>query len=404
MKHLVNVNFFEKCIVIFFGFSVFTSKAGLNISVALLFILFAYLFISNKNYRAKIANNKIFILSISLYIIGLLSTLIYPSNSADTIYFARKAVFLLVIPCLFMINMNAENKSLAIKSLCAGFLVAVVNVAYHAYNLGVWDGERITSFFDVGRWSEMLTYFLVFLLPLALDNKEKKQKKIIYLLLIVIGYVCLILSGSRGGMLASLMVTVLYLVVYKRDVLLKLSAVLLVVLPLLMFIFPSKVNVVENRIGSITNTTTNKSNSARIKMWESGYLFAIDNLKNNPAAFFFGSGPINFEREYSTYINSVNKNILSDYPEFSFRDNHNGILDATNKLGIVYEIMFLVLIALITRQIMKGSPSIKHSGLNVIAAFFIIGMFYTNQLEYQTICFFYLISICLPSLPERIHA
>ncbi|WP_028864320.1 O-antigen ligase family protein [Psychromonas aquimarina] len=404
MKHLIKIKSLEKAIIIFFGFSVFTSKAGLNISVVLLFILFFYQLISDKNYWTQMANNKIFLLSISLYIIGLLSTLVYPSNLADTIYFARKAAFLLVIPCLFILNMDAENKSLAINSVCAGFMVAAVNVAYQAYHLGAWHGERVTSFFDLGRWSEMLTYFLVFLLPLLLDAKEKKQKRILYLLLIIIGYACLILSGSRGGMLATVIVTVLYLVIYKRYVLLKLSAILLIVLPLLMFIFPSTVNVVEGRIASIANTTTDGSNSARIKMWESGYLFAVDNLKNNPTTFFFGTGLIDFEREYSIYINSLNDNILSDYPDFSFRDNHNGILDATNKLGIVYELMFLVLIVLITRQIMKASPNIKYSGLSVIVAFFIIGMFYTNQLEYQTICFFYFISISLPSLQEKAHA
>ncbi|MGF1713493.1 O-antigen ligase family protein [Photobacterium chitinilyticum] len=403
MRSIVNINFIEKSIIVFFGFSVFTSKAGLNISVALLLILFAYSCISNKSYRAQVASNKIFILSALLYVIGLLSTIIYPSSAADTIYFARKAAFLLAIPCLFMLNMKKENKELAIKSLCVGFVVAALYVGYQAISLGGWGGERIASFLDVGRWSEVLTYFIVFLLPLTLDGKEHKNRRIIFFCLLLIGFICLVLSGSRGGMVASFTVSVLYLLAYKRDMLIKLSAAMLVILPLLMFMFPSKAGVIQDRIVSISDTTSNVSNTARIKMWEAGYLFALEKYDNNPRAFFFGNGPVNFEQEYTSFINSTYKNIVNDYSQFSFRDNHNGILDAANKLGVVYELCFLLLIALIAAKILKANPNIKYSGLCVILAFFIVGVFYTNQLEYQTICMFYFISIALPRMQENTH-
>ncbi|WP_175577499.1 O-antigen ligase family protein [Photobacterium proteolyticum] len=400
----MNINFFEKAIIAFFGVSVFTSKAGLNISIVLLLLLFIYSFFSNKTYRAQIASNKVFILSIALYLIGLVSTAIYPFNTVDTLYFARKAAFLLAIPCLFMLNMSKENKELAIKSLCVGFIFAAIFAAYQALNLDSWRGQRISSFLDVGRWAEVLTYFIVFLLPLTLDGKEKKNRRVAFLCLIVIAFICLLLSGSRGGVVASFTVSILYLVAYKRDMLLKVSAVVIVILPLLMFMFPSKASVVQDRIISITNTTSNESNSARLKMWESGSLFALEKLTNNPSAFFFGSGPINFEKEYTAFINSTNENIIGHYSKFSFRDTHNGILDAANKLGIIYELLFLLLIALIARSILTASPNIKYSGLCVIMAFFIIGIFYTNQLEYQTICMFYFISIALPRLQENTHA
>ncbi|MCG7584500.1 O-antigen ligase [Photobacterium sp. OFAV2-7] len=404
MKSVININFFEKAIIAFFGLSVFTSKAGLNISVVLLLLLLIYSCISNKEYRAQLANSNIFILSIALYVIGLLSTVIYPSSSADTIYFARKAAFLLAIPSLFILNMRKENKELAIRSLGAGFVVAALYTIYQAISLDTWQGERIASFLDVGRWSEVLTYFIVFLIPLTLDDKEPQKRRFLFLGLIFVGFVCLVLSGSRGGMVATFIVSVLYLLAYKRDMFFKLSAAMLVILPLLMFMFPSKASVIQDRIVSITDTTSNESNSARLKMWKSGYLFVQDKYNNNPKAFFFGNGPINFEKEYTLFINSTNKNIVNDYSFFSYQDNHNGILDAANKLGVVYELLFLLLIALIAKNIFKASPNIKYSGLCVILAFFIVGIFYTNQLEYQTICMFYFISISLPRLQENTHA
>ena len=98
IKSTITLNFIEKAIIVFFGLSVFTSKAGLNISVVMLLLYFFFACITNRDYRTQVVNNNIFKLSITLYIVGLLSTLIYPTTNPDTIYFARKAAFLLTIP------------------------------------------------------------------------------------------------------------------------------------------------------------------------------------------------------------------------------------------------------------------------------------------------------------------
>jgi hypothetical protein len=300
--------------------------------------------------------------------------------------------------------MKQENKELAIKSLLVSFVIAALFAIYHALSLDHWAGERITSFLDVGRWSEILTYFLVFMLPIALNSKEKKQKRILYVCLIILGYICILLSGSRGGMLITFGVSLLYLMFYNRAVFYRLVFISLIALPLIIAISPSKANIIQDRITSITNTTSNESNSARLKMWQSGFLFAVDNLANNPRAFFFGTGQLNFEKEYTSFIKNSEGNILVHYPQFSFSDSHNGVIDVSLKLGIIYEIIFLSLIFLIGIKILHATPSLRGSGLSVIVAFFSIGLFYTNQMEYQTICFFYFLSITLPHRPEYQNA
>lgn len=371
----------------------------------MLLLYFFFACITNRGYRTQVVNNNIFKLSITLYIVGLLSTLIYPTTNPDTIYFARKAAFLLTIPCLFMLTMKQDNKELAIRALIAGFTVAVIFALYHTLNLSSWHGQRVTSFFDVGRWSEVLTYFLVFTLPLALNNKESQKKRILFAGLLLLGYICLILSGSRGAMLTTLVVSLLFLLMANRTAFYRVAVTSLIILPLLVVIFPSKTNIIQDRIASITNTTTDESNSARLNMWHTGTLFAKDNLAHNPLAFFFGSGPLNFEQEFKTFTMGLNHGEdITQKQVFSYTDTHNGIIDVTLKLGIIYETLFILLITLIAINILRGNQKFKYSGLCVITAFFTIGMFYTNQLEYQTICFFYFLSIALPHSQEHQNA
>ncbi|UXI01456.1 O-antigen ligase family protein [Photobacterium sp. TY1-4] len=397
----MNVTVIEKALIAFFGLSLFTSKAGLNISVGLLLLYFICACFNNREYRQQIVQCKVFMLAIGLYFVGLLSTILYPTTGPDTAYFARKAAFLLAIPCLFLLNRKPENKRVAIYAMIISFILAALLALYHALSLEHWQEERISSFLDVGRWSEILTYFLVFTLPIALDHKERQTKRFFLIALLIIGYVCLILSGSRGAMLTTFGISTLFLLALNRRVLYRVAVASLVILPLLVVIFPTKATLIQERVASIVNTN-DESNSARLTMWQTGASFAANNLQQNPMAFFFGSGPLNFEHEFKSFTIDRNNNTdITQTQIFSYTDTHNGILDASLKLGVIYESLFIVLIALIARAMLRATPNIKYSGLCVIAAFFSIGMFYTNQLEYQTICFFYFLSISLSHIREH---
>ncbi|MEJ2764490.1 O-antigen ligase family protein [Photobacterium sp. MCCC 1A19761] len=395
IKTSINVAVIEKALIAFFGLSLFTSKAGLNISVGLLLLYFICACFTNQEYRHQVVKCKVFLLAIGLYLVGLLSTIIYPTTGPDTLYFARKAAFLLAIPCLFLLNRKPENKRVAIHAMIASFLIAALLALYNAVSLESWQGQRVSSFLDVGRWSEVLTYFLVFLLPLSLDCKESVKNRLFFKFLLIIGYICLVISGSRGPMLATFGISVLFLLISNRQIFYRVAIAALVILPLLTIVFPSKFNLVQERVASIVNTK-DQSNSARLNIWRTGLLFAEENLHNNPKAFFFGSGPLNFEHEFRSFTIERNNNTdITQTQIFSYTDTHNGILDSSLKLGIIYEGLFIMLILSIARAMLHATPNIKYSGLCVIAAFFIIGMFYTNQLEYQTICFFYFLSISL---------
>ncbi len=205
------------------GFSIFTSKAGINISVSLLIISFIFSLISNPNFRKEAFSSPVTKISLMVYLVAVLSCFITPGNMEDIIHIARKSLFLVIFPYLILLFNNKRNKQSAIIGLLAGLSLSILYGLYsllHMKATGL-NPLRLESFLDVGRWSENLSYFLAFSIPFWF-NLTNRKFKFALMGVIVLSIVCLILTGSRGPWLATfIVVNLLLLSCYKQFFFLK---------------------------------------------------------------------------------------------------------------------------------------------------------------------------------------
>jgi len=379
------------------GFSIFTSKAGLNISTSVLIVIFIFSLISNIEFRKKAFSSSITKVSLIAYAIAVLSSLIHPGNIDDIIHITRKSLFLVVFPYLILLFENKKNKQSAIIGLITGLSLSIAYGLYTLLQMQMtdWSSLRLESFLDVGRWSENLSYFLAFSIPFWF-NLTNRKFKLALMGLIILSIFSLILTGSRGPWLATfIVVNILLLACYKRFSL-KVLLFCLISLPILTTVFPTKFDALSNRVESIIDTKKNESNTARLVMWNEAINFTSYNWSESPTKVIFGLGAKNYSTEFTLYIEKTNPNIAKNTASFSFTEPHNGYFENILKHGFLYVLMFLGLLGHIIYKLIGCKHQYKQAGICVIASFLIIGVFYSNQMVIQTYTVFFMIALCLP--------
>ena len=392
------INRYEPYILGLFFLSLLVSKSAIYISLTLLLILQLMLLNNNKKAIDYINSNHLFIISISTFLLGIITTFPYNLNFVDLGEFIRKSILLLLFPLLTIQLKNSRNLHFAQVSLFTGLYIAVGYSIYNIIVLGGWSGERIASFWDVGRWSEVLGYILAMTVPFYLENEKTKTQNIILLFTILISIVCLLVSGGRGPLLAIIITLTIYLLIRNPKLLIAIATTIIFVA----FIGQDvpAIHSITERVFSIFGLNTLPSNSARLAMWEQGFNFTVHNLINNPTSFLFGVGINNFEESYTYYIESIGiKQQLIELTEnnYSFTDMHNTYLDLAIKLGFIYLLSYISLLVSLFLHFLKKAktnPNIAYSAMALILTYIITGMFYTSGLEFQTSIFFSLVALC----------
>lgn len=378
--------------------SIFISKAGIYVGLSLLLLIQIYNFTLNRNFRALITNNRLLLGCVGLFFLGVMSTL--SPDAKDSLTYFRKASILLVFPIIYFLLLKGGNLRWAQISIVVGLLVGLGNAFYALSLIPEWNGQRITSFWDVGRWAECLGYSLAVVTPLIFEKRVRSSqiKRVYYILLSVTCIIALVLSGGRGPLLAVFITGSLYLTFRSPKTLL---AILISVFTLF---YAGKsfqpIEAVYQRIASITDTQHNDSNNARLVMWKSGLDFAKYNLTHNPNEFFFGVGIKHFEDKYTKYLENsadIQAIVKQTNGEVSFKDLHNTYLDLSAKIGAIYALAYLILLISILKVFFKhriSGGAWAYSGICLIMTYIITSMFYTSGLEYQTTIFFSLIALC----------
>jgi len=387
------------------GFSIFTSKAGINISVSLLIISFIFSLISNPNFRKEAFSSPVTKISLMVYLVAVLSCFITPGNMEDIIHIARKSLFLVIFPYLILLFNNKRNKQSAIIGLLTGLSLSILYGLYsllHMKATGL-NPLRLESFLDVGRWSENLSYFLAFSIPFWF-NLTNKKFKFALMGVIVLSIVCLILTGSRGPWLATFIVVNLLLLSCYKQFFLKVVLFCLISLPLITTAFPAKVEGVTSRVESILDTKIDQSNTARLIMWKKAISFTSYNWSESPNKVLFGLGERNYTDEFKIYIEKTSPNITNETAYFSFTEPHNAYLESIVKHGLLYELTFLLLLGYITFMLIGCKHQYKQAGICVISSFLIIGIFYSNQMVIQTYTVFFMLALCLPMLKKDLES
>jgi len=379
--------------------SVFISKAGIYISLTLILFIQLYILFHHENVAKSILRDKVSVVCLLLFFLGLLSTLYSPSPLHDSaLYFRKGAIFLLLPILMIQLRRTCNYASL---SIIFGLLIAIIYSTKKLLELngGTWSGERIDSFWDIGRWGEILSYILAILIPLIFSDEHKKQNLFIKLAILFICVMFILLSGGRGPLLAIAISSSLFMV-FKRPK----TLCFVFIIGLLLLILGKdtpQVKAVSERVTSITELHHNDSNSARIEMWKKGLAFIYQNAYLDPGKFILGTGLSSFEKSYTLYLENnydmaaIKKDTGN---QFSFKDVHNTYLDLAAKLGILYALVYIILIATIFKYFFllcknEASPW-AFSGLCLVLTYFINSFFYTSGLEYQTTAFFSLLVLC----------
>ncbi|WP_240309194.1 O-antigen ligase family protein, partial [Vibrio cholerae] len=372
------------------------SKAGINIGIASILLIFIYQ-LTRYSKLLKKSFGIIEKLSISLFLTGLIVSFLANLDIGETFNFLKKGIIFLLFPTI--INLARNNVKLNVSLFYFGILAAICHSLSFWFDIGInnWNGERIGSFWDVGRWGEILAYSIIFTLPFLLNRDSSKLFKLLFILFISSSVICLILSGSRAPILA-IIISSFILILFTRPKVLLFSFFSLC----LLFFSLQKTDfgiTAQNRLESITNTTSDASNISRITMWQSGLEFFKFKFNHQPEDIILGSGLLHFNDEFYKFM-SKNYDIeeikLKTMNNFSFSDSHNSYIDMLNKLGLFYLSLYISLLTSIILYLLKEAPTPwTQAGISLILTHLIMSFFYTSYLEYQTIVLFSLLALCL---------
>ncbi len=372
------------------------SKAGINIGIASILLIFIYQ-LTRYSKLLKKSFGIIEKLSTSLFLTGLIFSFLANLDIGETFNFLKKGIIFLLFPTI--IHLVRNNVKLNISLFYFGILAAICHSLSFWFDIGInnWNGERIGSFWDVGRWGEILAYSIIFTLPFLLDRDSSKLFKLLFILFISSSVICLILSGSRAPILA-IAISSFILILFTRPKVLLFSFFSLC----LLFFSLQKTDfgvTAQKRLESITNTTSDASNISRITMWQSGLDFLKFKFNHQPEDIILGSGLLHFNDKFYKFM-SENYDIeeikLKTMNNFSFSDSHNSYIDILNKLGLFYLLLYISLLTSIILHLLKEAPTPwTQSGISLILTHLIISFFYTSYLEYQTIVLFSLLALCL---------
>ncbi|MDB1122451.1 O-antigen ligase family protein [Vibrio algarum] len=133
--------------------------------------------------------------------------------------------------------------------------------------------SRLDSFWDVGRWGEILSYTFILLLPQAFKKDSREPAYLVRPLLFTL-IVYIVLSGSRAPILVITLTTAFYFMFYNQKYLVRTIVIISFAATFLHFTFPDKIKPYEDRVVSIFNVQDEHSNIARLKMWEEAAIFA----------------------------------------------------------------------------------------------------------------------------------
>ncbi|MDO2437147.1 O-antigen ligase family protein [Aeromonas veronii] len=376
--------------------SIFTSKPAIYISSALMIVFFIGRCIFDRDYYNVVKRNIVLWGPIAVFLFGVFAKIISPSSFVDIGHFFYKGMFFLVFPALVISLREKTNRQLAFSISMLGFLLSVLWSFVQAFVLlpHTWGGERFGGFWDIGRWAEITTFVFAFMLP-KLSDDMTASKKVALGLFLSVTLLSLIISGGRAGWIAASFSLVVYMVFMNRKMLYIFTPVASVLIFSLYLAMPSQFNAVAGRATSVTETTTKDySNFSRILMWGNGVSLLNENLSYHPLKFLFGIGFNKFQTEYSAYLNKISNTeelIKLTQGNYSLNDLHNSYLDSANKMGFLYTLFFYCSLIFIVYLFYKKGALVQGSIL--IASFLILGVFYTNYLEFQTSIFLFVVAL-----------
>jgi len=278
-------------VFLFFALT-FATRSGYSLGAALLIIAAIIRIKSITQYIKKInlpLNTKLFILFLVLFsLFQIIPNLIQNLSMSE---FDKPIRYIIIIlPLLLLIQYEISLKTIAFATLIGSIIIGLQAI-YDVYILDVSRaGGRFTVVIDFGNIALLMTSFVI----LSYEELKKYIHQLIIMSSISLGFIAVILSGSRGAW--SYIPILLFIVIffYRKKLTLinffnnkkKISVLLLLFVGVTSFVYPkisSRINAATNDITLYQDGHSNSSVGLRFEMWKS----AIDTIKTAP---LFGAG------------------------------------------------------------------------------------------------------------------
>ena len=400
----------ENLLVLMLGVSIFVSKPLIYAASGLLILYCLIRIVADKPYGRRVLASPLTWVSLGLYVLGVVATVIYPSTPQDTAWVARKSMFFLTFVPLYFAFAHKTNRNWGVFGVISGFWIAGVLTLVQAN----WRPEDLTRLdgatWLVDVWGVLCSLFSVFLLPRAFDRDSPLSVRLIVAITVLAALYILFLTGARGPWLGAFLGIVAYLLIFQW----KTFAVLFLIAALGYFparqVLPESFSKLEEKVASMIDTSgretaTSESNWIRLQLWKLSIAQDKEKLDREPVKLLFGSGPLNHLQEYKAFFERTDVLPAEDKARlrrnnFPSNDVHNMYLDATAKIGLLWALastVWLISLAGIGWSRRKSHGTCTLGATFSILTFLIIGAFYSLLPHFGTFFLFFFISLALQS-------
>jgi hypothetical protein len=352
----------ESLLIFAFGIGIFVSKPLIYVASGGIIGLALLNLSLNASYRQIFFSDWLTWLCVALFGLGVLATVIHPGNAAEISWVARKSLYLLLLPVLYIAFQTLFNRVAGFAGAIVGFWVAALltmqSMGWH------WAGGRIAgATWQVDVWGVVTGLFVSFLLPSVFQANQSSLNRVLIGTTLLAAFAMMVMSGARGPWLGVAVGGLIYLVLFQQKVLLGLVVLVVALYFPVKQLLPQQITYLEQRVMSITNTgnldddTAKFSDSSwvRIQLWRVGIAQNLHKLENTPLTLLFGSGPKNQIYETLVFYDQwtgmpdTYKARLTAYG-YPTNEMHNMYLDANGKLGLLWTIGSLVLIIVVVAR------------------------------------------------------
>lgn len=389
LENTIRLNVIRKAglaLLILFAFSVFISKAAVNIfsGAALFFSLLDILV--NGTYK-ELVKNRLFLALILPLLLGLALSLFSDAGLDGPAFFlSRYRFFFMVLPFMAFIREKKHLYSLFVVLSLSGCL-AVVYGFVQAHLAG--SGLYFEGLLIVGRNSDLLASLClintVLLFELVVEDSLLRFVARTGLLISIGLFVAAILVISqRGAMLGLYVGWVFYALIFNRKFLFG-----LIIVSVAGFMLVSKENYVLDRIKSIGDLKTNTSNLARIHLLYSGIPYVIEHH------LITGTGDKNSEKDFTDFFMKQDKSFQTKYSSaMDYPGNfHNSFLQMAVEGGAMFLAAYLagigfILFHMVERLHHHENTVFGVGALAVTAGAFVTYFFHGELYRYGGVVFY----------------
>jgi hypothetical protein len=374
----------ETGFIFLLGLAVFVSKPLIYLSILLLITVTLVRLVRDPDYRYLLFKSKLFQVSSTVFIFGLLSTAIGSGQTEDVGWmFSKTALLPMVVPLLLAFG-KPGNRFSGLAGALVGFWIAFV-LTGNMYEWS-WSGNRYEgATWLVDTWGVICAMFILLVTPLIFLTSQNKVWQIMLSLTLLGTVLMLLFNGGRGpwvGVIAGLFV---YLTIKHRIALIVLTFLGIFSIFVASSLWPQQIDTFESRVQSITKFESEPSSYLRLALWETGYALIKKQMVTGDKGFWFGyqkkgRGNLPNDFYYNEFIDraKIKPGVLKAY-DWELTDFHNSYIESVFRNGVLWTLGSLfVLVWLAIGPLQKGqSFSATWVAVPSLIGFFVIGLTYT---------------------------